>query len=110
MNFNEYQKEAAQTAAYEPVGGIGWIYPALGLSGEVGELVNKLKKVLRDESGVISAEKLAALKRELGDVQWYVAETARQLGLSLQEIAEDNIASLRDRKARGVIAGSGDQR
>jgi len=109
MNFTEYQQKAKATAKY-PVIGHGVIYPTLGLTNEAGEVAGKIKKVFRDKDGVISDETRDALKAELGDVLWYLAQVATELNLSLDEIAEHNIAKLLDRQARGKIQGDGDNR
>ncbi len=110
MKFDEYQKKAHSTAIYPPLGGAGWVYPALGLSGEAGEIANKLKKVIRDKGGKLTDEDRQILKGELGDVLWYVSELAHQLGLSLEEIAQENIKKLASRAERGKLTGSGDKR
>lgn len=109
MNFDEYQRKAGGTAVY-PRLNPHWIYPALGLSGESGEVMEKLKKILRDDDGRISNEKLDSIKKELGDVLWYISALASELGLSLQNIAEDNIKKLQSRKERGVLHREGDYR
>ena len=109
MNFTEYQQKAKATAKY-PVIGHGVIYPTLGLTNEAGEVAGKIKKVFRDKDGVISEETREALKAELGDVLWYLAQVATELNLSLDDIAEHNIAKLLDRQARGKIQGDGDNR
>lgn len=110
MTFDDYQKKAKKTALYPAVGGQSWIYPALGLGGESGEIANKLKKVIRDHDGKIDNGTKQVIKDELGDVLWYVSQLASELGLSLDEIAKDNISKLADRKKRGKIGGSGDKR
>ena len=109
MNFTEYQLKAKNTAKY-PIIGHGVIYPTLGLTNEAGEVAGKIKKVFRDKDGIISEETRDALKAELGDVLWYLAQVATELNLSLDEIAEYNIAKLLDRQARGKIRGDGDNR
>ena len=109
MNFTDYQQKAKNTAKY-PIIGHGVIYPTLGLTNEAGEVAGKIKKVFRDKDGIISDETREALKAELGDVLWYLSQTATELGLSLNEIAEYNIAKLLDRQARGKIRGDGDNR
>ena len=109
MDLNSYQQAARTTACYPDVGA-NPIYPTLGLSGEAGEVADKVKKVLRDRDGVFDAEIKESLKLELGDVLWYVAQLASELGLSLQEVAEANVAKLASRAARGRISGSGDHR
>ncbi len=69
-----------------------------------------MKKTIRDDGGVLSDERRAALAAELGDVLWYVAQLATEAGLDLDEIAEDNLAKLLSRRDRGVLQGSGDAR
>ena len=86
------------------------VYPALGLAGEAGELANKVKKVLRDHGGHLSEEAREAILAELGDVLWYVAQVATDLGESLEAVAQANLAKLRSRKERGRLGGDGDDR
>jgi NTP pyrophosphatase (non-canonical NTP hydrolase) len=109
MDFNDYQSKSRRTAGY-PTIGHPVIYPTLGLINEAGEVAGKIKKVFRDKGGEISEETREALKAELGDVLWYVAQVATELDLSMDEIAEYNIAKLYDRLERGKIRGDGDNR
>ncbi len=109
MNFAEYQDKAKQTAKY-PIIGHSVIYPTLGLTNEAGEVSGKIKKIFRDKEGLISEADRAALRAELGDVLWYLAQLSTELGLSLDDIAEHNIAKLLDRQMRGKIQGDGDDR
>jgi NTP pyrophosphatase (non-canonical NTP hydrolase) len=109
MNFSDYQTRSRATAKY-PVIGHGVIYPTLGLTNEAGEVAGKIKKIFRDKDGVISAEQREALKAELGDVLWYISQVCTELDISLDEVAEANIAKLQDRQARGKIQGDGDNR
>src|SRR5574339_432545 len=109
MNFNDYQTKSRKTAGY-PAIGHPVIYPTLGLVNEAGEVAGKIKKVFRDKNGQISAETREALKAELGDVLWYLAQVATELDLSLEEIAKANIAKLYDRLERGTIRGDGEDR
>jgi NTP pyrophosphatase (non-canonical NTP hydrolase) len=109
MDFSDYQKKAKHTAKY-PVIGHGVIYPTLGLANEAGEVAGKIKKIFRDKDGVIGDTDREALKGELGDVLWYLAQVSTELDLSLDEIAEHNIVKLLDRQARGKIQGDGDNR
>jgi len=106
MTLNEYQKKARATAIYSDK----IIYPTLGLCGEAGEVADKVKKVMRDNNGYFSAVKKEELKRELGDVLWCIANLAEDLETSLEKIAQINIDKLYDRKNRGVLGGSGDNR
>ena len=109
MNFNDYQLKSRKTAKY-PAIGHAVIYPALGLVNEAGEVAGKIKKVFRDKEGEINGETQSALKAELGDVLWYLAQLATELDLTLDEIAEYNIAKLYSRLERGTIKGDGDER
>lgn len=110
MTFDEYQIEARKTANYPAIGGVSWIYPVLGNSGESGEIAEKFKKIIRDKNGVISEEDRQAIKKEIGDQCWYLSNLAYELGFSFNEIAESNIAKLKSRQERGVLGGSGDNR
>lgn len=109
MDLNTYQQQAALTALY-PARGSNPIYPALGLCGEAGEVADKVKKVLRDHEGNFSEERCQAIALELGDVLWYVAQLAHELGYSLESVAQANLDKLASRAARQVISGSGDER
>ncbi|MBJ7329473.1 MAG: nucleoside triphosphate pyrophosphohydrolase family protein [Solirubrobacteraceae bacterium] len=107
--FAEYQHDSRATAVY-PDAGDNLLYPTLGLCGEAGEVAEKVKKMLRDDAGVLSDERRAAISKELGDVLWYVAQVATEAGLDLEAIAGANLAKLRSRQERGVLTGSGDDR
>jgi NTP pyrophosphatase (non-canonical NTP hydrolase) len=109
MTFEEYQKKSRETAIY-PGAGNNFIYPTLGLAGESGEVAEKIKKVLRDDDNLVSPEKKEELKKELGDVLWYLTQISTELGLSLEEIAAFNIEKLQSRKQRNMLGGSGDNR
>ena len=113
LEFEDYQEAAAKTAIY-PEAGTGSFnavaYAVLGLSNEAGEVAGKLKKVWRDNEGVIDSEKCDAMAAELGDVLWYLAAVANELGWNLHEVAQANLDKLNSRAARGVIGGSGDNR
>lgn len=109
MDFQDYQERSRSTARY-PQAGSNPIYPTLGLCGEAGEVADKVKKVLRDQGGQFDAQVRDDLLLELGDVLWYVAQLATELDLSLEAIAEANLAKLASRAARNVIAGHGDRR
>ena len=109
MEFKEYQQKAKETAIYPNIG-TNITYPTLGLAGEAGEIANSVKKIERDDHGVVTDERQTLLKKELGDVLWYVAQVATELGLDMETIARENIENLASRKERGVITGSGDNR
>jgi NTP pyrophosphatase (non-canonical NTP hydrolase) len=114
IGFADYQIIAESTAIYPGSGDItsidGLSYVALGLSGEVGELCNKIKKILRDNNGEITEDHRLDLSAELGDVIWYVSAMATQLGRDLGWVADRNLRKLADRRQRGVLQGSGDDR
>uniref|UniRef100_A0A6M3INP9 Putative nucleotide pyrophosphohydrolase domain-containing protein n=1 Tax=viral metagenome TaxID=1070528 RepID=A0A6M3INP9_9ZZZZ len=103
MDFDDYQIEARTTAIYP----IGVIYPTLGLCGEAGEVAEKIKKIIRD-GGEFAHNALIA--QELGDVLWYLANLAADLGFSLDEIAHMNLDKLSSRKIRDKLHGGGDDR
>ncbi len=109
MDFTTYQTKSRRTAKY-PAIGHPVIYPTLGLANEAGEVAGKVKKVFRDKGGVIGEAEREALKGELGDVLWYLAQVCTELGLPLDEVAEANIEKLYSRLERGVIGGDGDNR
>ncbi|MDO8663438.1 MAG: nucleoside triphosphate pyrophosphohydrolase family protein [Candidatus Wildermuthbacteria bacterium] len=109
MTFQEYQKLSRETAIY-PNADKNFIYPALGLAGETGEVAEIIKRIIRDKNGLADEETKAMLIKELGDVLWYLSQLATEFGLSLDEIAADNIKKLQDRKARGALHGKGDNR
>ena len=109
MDLNEYQTRARETAKYPKVGS-NLIYPTLGLSGESGEVADKVKKVLRDNDGVFDENVKEAIKLELGDVLWYVSQLSSELGFCLNEVAISNLEKLSSRDKRNVIKGDGDNR
>lgn len=99
MTFEEYQNEAKTTALY-PRRLSNLEYPTLGLAGEAGEVANVVKKIQRDHGGVITDDTRAKLKDELGDVLWYISACADELGMTLSEIAQFNVAKLAKRHGR----------
>ena len=118
MNANDYQKAAHEFSAY----GNNKVYPYAGLAEEAGEVLGKYAKFIRHNDGLDPHCDLEyALKerkdlyrqdicKELGDCLWMIAEIATINGLTLEDIMGSNIDKLRDRKERGVIDGSGDNR
>lgn len=111
MELNEYQAEATETATYPGrfnVGGI--VYTALGLAGEAGEIANKVKKIVRDDNGILTEERRLDLLKEAGDTLWYLALVVDELGGKLADIGQANIDKLADRAERGVLTGAGDNR
>jgi NTP pyrophosphatase (non-canonical NTP hydrolase) len=109
MEMNEYQKKSVEFAIYPHSHSI--LYPALGLAGEAGEVANKVKKFIRDGYDQENFEqKKVELGSEIGDVLWYCAALARDLGFDLASIAQENYTKLSDRASRGKIGGDGDNR
>lgn len=109
MDFNKYQEESQKTANY-PNKGNNYIYPVLGLAGESGEVAEKIKKIIRDDNGIVSLEKKEEIKKELGDVLWYLAQLSTEFGLKLEDVAQTNLEKIFSRLERDRIGGSGDNR
>ena len=108
MTLNEYQEGALSTAIYPESRKI--IYPTLGLTGEAGEVSDKVKKVIRDNNDEFTDERKRQIALELGDVLWYAASLAHDLGYTLDEVAQMNLDKLASRMQRDKIHGSGDNR
>lgn len=112
LTLDEYQALTAATAVYpdaETGSMLALAYVGLGL-GEVGEIQGKIKKILRDDQGRVSNEKRIQIASEVGDALWYLARLAKELGFTFEEVAYMNLEKLADRKSRGVLTGSGDER
>ena len=110
LSLNDYQRRAHATAIYTRDRTYkGLVYCSLKLCGEAGELAEQLGKAMRDD-GRITLDRHQKMQKELGDVLWYVAAVATELGVTLDDIGHQNLAKLRDRMERGVIRGSGDNR
>ena len=110
MNFNDYQTQASQTATFDNDDlQYALMYIGLGIGGESGEILEKIKKYIRNKD--ISKEELrSGLKSEIGDVLWYLSQLARMLKIPFDEVAEASIAKILDRQSRNVIKSSGDTR
>ena len=109
MDFKTYQKHARLTAQYPNLGSNN-IYPTLGLVGEAGEVAEKVKKVIRDKNGIFDEESKQGIKKELGDVLWYLSNLCTEFNFSLDEVALKNLEKLSKRMDNGTISGSGDDR
>jgi NTP pyrophosphatase (non-canonical NTP hydrolase) len=110
MTFDEYQKQALITAIPNPDPLMDKTIWAMGVAGEAGEVIEKWKKIVAYKDGKLSEEDVKELGKELGDVIWYIAVLADRLGLSLDDIMQQNVAKLRDRQKRDVLKGKGDNR
>jgi len=118
LTLNQYQERSKATAVYPriqisidggPLIDAPWLYPLLGLCGEVGEMVEKYKKLLRDAHGEMTEERKHAIREERGDALWYLARLA-SVDSTLENDAQVNLAKLASRKERGKLKGSGDTR
>ena len=107
-DLDMYQKVALTTAIYPREQAI--IYPTLGLTGEAGEVANKVKKIIRDGSDSKDEKLVSEIKAEIGDCLWYIAVLANDFNIKLSDIASTNLIKLENRKEKGTIRGSGDQR
>lgn len=106
--MNEYYKTARSTAIYPSTHSV--VYPTLGLTGEAGEVSDKVKKIIRDKGGVFTNQDRLDIVKELGDVLWYIANAAGDLGYTLEDVAYFNMAKLESRRLRNTLQGSGDNR
>ena len=107
-DLDMYQKVALTTAIYPREQAI--IYPTLGLTGEAGEVANKVKKIIRDGSDSKDEKLVSEIKAEIGDCLWYIAVLANDFDIKLSDIASTNIEKLANRQKNGTIHGSGDTR
>jgi len=109
VTFDEYQQGAIKTAR-DKTAKNELFHLLLGLVGEAGEISEKMKKIVRDHESNEAMVDTEDLKKELGDVLWYVAVLADYFSIPLDEVAELNLKKLASRQARGVLGGSGDDR
>jgi len=100
LNFEEYQKLSRKTAIY-PGRDKNFIFPALGLAGETGEVIERIKKVIRDKKKIEEKDK-EEIKKELGDVLWYLSQLASELNLSLEEIAQENLKKIAEKFNKNI--------
>lgn len=111
MDFDEYQNIAATTDTMADQQILPPLaYYALGLAGESGETVDKIKKIFRNEAGILTDENCQVLALELGDILWYIARISNVVGYSLSAVAMKNIAKLQARRKANTIKGEGDVR
>jgi NTP pyrophosphatase (non-canonical NTP hydrolase) len=100
LSFDYYQESATDTDMKTLIGDDPLVYLVLGLSGEAGEIANKLKKVHRDKNGQMTNEDREALKDEAGDVLWYLTRICSALGYDLIDVARGNLIKLAKRQAK----------
>lgn len=117
MTFKDYQQIIEKTAVYPE--DIGLAYCAMGLTGEAGEVADKIKKLYRDDNlhaidapseVVLIQERKMSIAKELGDVLWYITAMANEIDVSLEEIAQMNYDKLIKRRETNTLHGSGDDR
>src|SRR6266568_13164 len=109
MEFNEYQKESRKNAIYHGLGN-NFSFPTIGLAGETGEVAEKIKKILRDKGGIVDEISKQEVRKELGDVLWYLSQIASEFDLSLEDVATGNLEKIASRRERGMVHGEGDNR
>ncbi len=109
MNLNDYQTAALKTAAPRDKKN-EFFHLVLGLVGESGEIAEKMKKIVRDKDSDLTKVDVDDLKKELGDILWYITVLGDYFDISLDDIATTNIAKLASRQQRNLIGGSGDNR
>lgn len=113
MDFNEYQKECKKTdvgTAAQDCLEPGWLYYTLGIAGETGEMMEKIKKLFRDKNGIIDDEFKQAIIKEMGDVEWYMARLADWFDIEFETVFTTNVEKLQSRKKRNKLHGDGDNR
>jgi NTP pyrophosphatase (non-canonical NTP hydrolase) len=104
-----YERLAGETAIFPKEKALEYL--ALGLTSEAGEVAGKVKKLIRDGEDKEGFElKKIAISHEIGDVLWYCAMMASEVGVPLNTIMKDNLEKLHSRKERGTLHGSGDDR
>jgi NTP pyrophosphatase (non-canonical NTP hydrolase) len=112
MDFNTYQRESQKTAVYPKITNVDVLYPIVGLAGEVGELCNFIKKIVRSNVSTSSNLKeillkdpqtLNTIKLELGDIQWYIAALCTELNIDLDDVALSNLKKLQNRYETNTI-------
>lgn len=111
MDLDEYQKQASafdKTTNEDRVYSL--MYLSMGLAGETGEVVEKMKKIIRNENAEVSDDARELFKKELGDVLWYLSQMAKAFNIPFNVVAQANLEKLADREARGVLKGEGDVR
>ena len=109
MTPDKYENLAGQTAIFPKEKALEYL--ALGMTSEAGEVAGKVKKLIRDGEDKEGFEiKKLAIASEIGDVIWYCAMMAKEVGVPLNDIMKENLKKLHGRKERGTLSGSGDER
>ena len=106
MNFQKYNEVSSKTIQAD----FPLFYLVLGLNEESGEVSGALKKSIRDNGGILDEQRKNCMLKECGDVLWYLNQVCNKLGSSLEDVAKMNIKKLQNRKKRGTLGGSGNNR
>ena len=113
MNIDEYAKWTMTTAVY-PGAGTGSLeelsYLGLGLAGEAGEVVEKIKKMVRDPGRFEDKDYHGLMQEELGDVFYYLCRICEAEGINPSVVINMSKNKLEQRKREGKIHGDGDRR
>lgn len=99
--ISDYQRLAVGTAVYPEIDALSYL--VIGLCSEAGEVAGEYKKVVRDKYGLMDKDSKFAIADELGDVLWYLTMLCTEMGLSLDEVAAQNLEKLAERLSRGAI-------
>lgn len=113
MTFDDYSTQAISTAlesGKHDIDSRAFLAKVLGLTGEAGEVADKVKKILRDQDGVASERDKQEIAKELGDVLWYINALCCYMDIPLEQLAQQNLDKVLSRQARNVTKGSGDNR
>ena len=105
MNLNEYQKQAMQTAIYPDIGN-NVVYPVLGLLCETGELIDKIKKIMRDGPGELTSKRQLGYMKEIGDICWYVSVLLKELGIEFADVMYGDAETLGELQVALLRVGS----
>jgi NTP pyrophosphatase (non-canonical NTP hydrolase) len=108
-DFDKYQQLCLKSSIHSKTKH-GYIIPALGVTGEAGEVADKIKKVLRDDNGKISTAKRNEISKEIGDMLWYTSMLCTEIGLKLSDVIKLNLEKIAYRSKENKIHGSGDNR
>lgn len=107
-SFSEYDDAVLDLDHGSPIPNADLAYYTLAFAGEAGEVANEIKKMYRDEKGLITPERRINTIKELGDCMWYMSRIAALLHASLDEVQSVNIEKLRDAREKknvGALAG-----
>lgn len=104
MEIRYYQNRAKLTAVYPKQTIINnLLYLVLGLAGETGEVANDIKKLIRDDNGILTDGRKDQIIDEMGDVLWYLAMLCFEVDTTLETVATRNIAKLRKRQRSNTL-------